>query len=201
MAEGLREVAEKFAAGGSTCSAKRPRVVAYPAARSSVRRARSTCPVSEGVGEPEGAQQEGALGFVESVVPAASVQQATFVAEPLLDRVDSREQPRVGARQEAHDGEQQDPGVQLVRAERLGVRAGRIAPSSGSPLGARRDRRATRRPCRHRGGVPLPARCPGPAPPSTSACCAGTAGHFRGPLAAALGRMCCSTSPVCTSLP
>jgi len=97
--------------------------------------------VSEGVGEPEGAQQEGALGFVESVVPAASVQQATFVAEPLLDRVDSREQPRVGARQEAHDGEQQDRGVQLVRAERLGVRAGRIAPSSGSPLGARRDRR------------------------------------------------------------
>src|SRR6266511_2586244 len=88
------------------------------------------------LGEPEGAQQEGALLALQPVGGAVAVDQAALVGEPLGDRVDGRLHARVVAGQEPRDRHHQVAGVQVVAVERLGVGAGGLAPAVLEDRGA-----------------------------------------------------------------
>ncbi len=83
----------------------------------------------QGLGEPEGAEQEGAFLAVEAVAGAVAVDQPPLVREPFLRGVDGRQHPGVVGGKEPDQGQHQVGGVQIVGAEGLGERADPVAPA------------------------------------------------------------------------
>jgi hypothetical protein len=65
---------------------------------------------------------------VDSVFGAVSVDPAAVVGEPLLDRIDGGERPRIGGGQKSDNRHHQVGGVQCGPADLLGERARCLAP-------------------------------------------------------------------------
>jgi hypothetical protein len=103
MAEGLREVAKELPAdwidllgqqadlidegGGTLENGPGPN--------------RLAC-LSQGLGQPEGTQKEGALLTLEAVVGPIAIDQSPLVGEPFLCRLDRGQHPRIVRREKAH---------------------------------------------------------------------------------------------------
>jgi hypothetical protein len=99
-------------------------------ARSNVATAWSTSPGQRlRLGQPEGAQQEGALLPGQPVLGQVQVHQAALVGQPIGGRVDGRLHPRVVPGQEPGDHQHQVRGIQVLAAERLGERPRLLVPA------------------------------------------------------------------------